>query len=173
MPRRVMKIVGLAVAAAAAYMIAVLSLDFLRVDTCLDLGGSWDREAEACLHEGISIRSAYPTWIYGLTGATSIVVFVAACASLVAACMRRWDLARRIGGRSFVAGLVTLIAAIALATAAVTSGEVGPESKATRLGKTISDFMNATVGVYPGVVVGAATWSAATVALWRRRRRAA
>lgn len=171
---RWLKIVGVVLAFPAAYAIAVLSLDFLRVDTCLDLGGSWDREAEACIHEGISIRAAYPTWVYGAFGAMSIIVFLTACASLVAVCMRRWETARRLGGRSFATGLGIVVASLVLATMpAVTSGVSGPESKASRLGKTIAEFMNSTVGVYPGVLIGGATWAAATAAKWRRRRRAA
>jgi hypothetical protein len=168
--QRSAKIAALIVAGVAAYTVAVFSLDFLRVDRCLDLGGSWDRNAEVCLLDGSSIRSAYPTWVFGLCGAMSIIVFTATCVSFIAACLRRWEFARFLSGRSCIAGIGILVVTFVLATTAVTSGESGPESKATRLAKTISELMNATVGIYPAVPMSGATWTVATVALWLRRR---
>jgi hypothetical protein len=171
MLRRRTNAIALTVAAVAAYVLAVLGLDFLRVDTCLDMGGAWDRDAEACLLDGRSIRAAHSLWVYGLFGVASIAVFVAACGSVVAACMRRWAFAQRVAGRSFGAACAILVFAVVLVATAVPDGE-SPESKATRLAKTISELMNVTAGIYPAIPVSGATWAVATVVLWLRRPRA-
>jgi hypothetical protein len=153
-----------------AYLLAAASRDFWRVDACLDSGGSWDRRAESCVRDGVTstVPAAYPSWVFLAFGTISVVILMNACVSAVATFMRRWADARRLGGWSFLAGIGVFVVTMVLATIPSTLGVPGPESKAMRLAKTISEFMNSTAGIYPAVVIGGTAWIAGALGQWRR-----
>jgi hypothetical protein len=161
MASAVFLLVGLAVAT---------TQEFWNVDGCLDSGGAWDRPSMTCVRDG-SVRViplAYPTWVFAIVAAVSIGILLTASASFWAVLMRRWASARQLSTLSVVASVGVFLGSMVLAINVALDLEVR-ESKATRLACAISEFMNASSGIYLGFMIAFVARLIAAIQQWRTR----
>ena len=117
------------------------------------------------------IPAMYPGWVFGLYAVASAGVLLAALASVAAAAARRWALTRRLGCLGFIGGITIFVVATLMVVVPPMLGldlGAGSASRASRIGKTISELMNTTVIAFPGALIGAVTWPLGAIALRRR-----
>lgn len=167
---RVLLRIGVVLLVALALAPAV---EFWDIEACRYDGGAWDRLEQTCVRDrAYEVEpSAYPTWVFAIAVAASIGTLLTACASVRALLARRWTSARVLSGYALVTSLGVFLVAMALAISAGMSKLEGPDSNATRLGRSISQFMNATAGSDFAFLIAFASGLIAAIQKWRAQRR--